>query len=287
MGVLVMVIAGSAFAGYRAGLAERDRRAHQASQQAAEEQFTLGLQDLSLGRYELARQRFDYILRVDPEYPGATEQLTEATRLMSATPLPKDTSASETASAEVLFTRAVARSRLKDWEGTIEALTALRGIDPAYQVIQADDLMFVAMRNRGLERIQSGLLELGLYDLYQAEQIGPVDAETDGYRLWAELYLAADSYWGLNWERAAYFFGELYASAPYFLDTIDRYSQASRNYADQLASAGDYCPAQEWYAKAQRLRIDSGVADPLATAQAGCLLAAATPEPGATPTTTP
>ncbi len=287
IGVLMMVIAGSAFAGYRAGLAERDRRAHEASQQAADEQFSLALQDMSQGRYELARQRFEYVLGVNPGYAGATEQLAEVMRLMNATPLPEPTSTAETTPAEVLFTRAVARSRMKDWEGAIDALTALRGIDPAYQVILADGLMFVALRNRGLERIQSGLLELGLYDLYQAEQVGPLDAEADGYRLWAELYLAADSYWGLNWERAAYYFGELYTSAPYFLDTFDRLYQSTRNYADQLAAAGDYCPAQEWYAEAQSLRIDADVADRLATAQANCQSATPTPEPGATPTASP
>ena len=34
-------------------------------------------QDMNLGRYEAARQRLEYILSKDPEYPGAKEKLLE------------------------------------------------------------------------------------------------------------------------------------------------------------------------------------------------------------------
>jgi len=281
--VVFVVIGLSAFAGYRAGLAERSRHERENARQAADEQFSLGLLDMAGGRYELARQRFEYILQVNPDYPGAAERLEEVLRQLNATATPTALPTPSTQQASELFAHAEELSRDRNWKGVIETITTLRGIDPTYETIRADDMMFVALRNWGLEQILAGALELGLYDFYQAEQIGPLDAEADGYRLWAELYLAADSYWGLSWERAAYYYGQLYASAPYFLDTFDRLYQATRNYADQLAGIGDYCAAEQQYREAQRLLADPEVADLYATAQAKCLLATPTPDPNSTP----
>jgi hypothetical protein len=131
-------------------------------------------------------------------------------------------------------------------------------------------------------------METGMYDLDQAEAIGPLDGEALNYRAWARLYLAARSYWGLDWRESMQILQQLYVLAPYFRDTSVRLYQATLNYADQLARTGDACSAATHYAEAQALSPDAQVADKLAAATAAC---AQTPTPSAsgspTPTTTP
>ena len=79
LGVLILVgIASlSAFGGYRSGI--NMRKAAESTQivQAVKEQYTLGLQDMQQGQYDRSRQRFEYVIRLDPDYPGATEKLAE------------------------------------------------------------------------------------------------------------------------------------------------------------------------------------------------------------------
>ncbi len=41
------------------------------------DQFLLGLIEFERGQYEVARQRFEYILKIDPNNPAAREKLTE------------------------------------------------------------------------------------------------------------------------------------------------------------------------------------------------------------------
>ncbi|MBI4771995.1 MAG: hypothetical protein HY784_16665 [Chloroflexi bacterium] len=285
--VLLLVIGLSAYGGYRAGLSERTRNAEAAARRAADEQFDLGRQDLAAGRYERARLRFEYILSIDPGYPGAAAALAEAERRLNATPTPTATPTPLPDTAGELFARAEALATAGDWDGVIQTIGALRGVDPGYEAIKADGLMYRALRNRGVDQIKAGALELGISDLDQAEKIGPLDSEADGYRLWAELYLAANSYWGLNWERASYYFGELYAAAPYFQDTFQKYYQATRNYGDQLARAGEACGAEQQYELALRLKADPDLTDLLAAAREACAAATPTPDPNATPTSDP
>src|SRR6185295_3920886 len=99
----------------------------------------------------------------------------------------------------------------------------------------------------------------------------------------ARLYLAALSYWGLNWQQAMDILQQLYLIAPYFHDTSTRLYRATVNYADQLVDASDYCGAAELYTQAQALFADdAAVAQSLAEAQAACAQTP-TPDPLATP----
>ncbi len=43
----------------------------------ASEQYTLALVDIEFGRYETARQRLEFVIQTDPNYPGASQKLTE------------------------------------------------------------------------------------------------------------------------------------------------------------------------------------------------------------------
>ncbi len=66
-----------------------------------------------------------------------------------------------------------------------------------------DGLIYLCLRNRGIEKILSGQLESGIYDFTLAEQFGPLDGETENYRNWARLYLLGNAFWGAYPEQAA------------------------------------------------------------------------------------
>jgi uncharacterized protein YxeA len=60
----------------------------------AEQKEQLGMQwqyvqiDISAGRYDVAKQRLEYILANNPNYPGATEKLAEVEKFITITPTP-------------------------------------------------------------------------------------------------------------------------------------------------------------------------------------------------------
>jgi hypothetical protein len=166
----------------------------------------------------------------------------------------------------------------------ISSLSNLHAVDPNFEAVKANGMLYVALRSRGITRILGDEMETGMYDLDQAEAIGPLDAEALNYRAWARLYLAARSYWGLDWRESMQILQQLYVLAPYFRDTSVRLYQATVNYADQLAKADDNCGAAKHYAEAQALSPDAQVADKLTAARAAC---AQTPQPNTTGTPTP
>ena len=51
-------------------------------------QYEYAIQDINAGRYENARQRLEYIIHFNPEYPGAKEKLLEVEKILKLTPTP-------------------------------------------------------------------------------------------------------------------------------------------------------------------------------------------------------
>jgi hypothetical protein len=97
-----------------------------------------------------------------------------------------------------------------------------------------------------MERISQGLMEEGLYDLSLAERFGPLDRDAMFKWTLAQTYVAANSYIGLNWLRAAELFGPLCASGA-TLDSCRKYGESAWNYGDLLWNANDPCGAEEFY----------------------------------------
>ena len=270
--LLLGVVGLAGFAGYQAGLTERNSTEQATRAADLLMQYNLGLADMNSGHYDLAATRFEYILGVDPAYPGAAGQLARAQAQLHITPtapavptLSGDTPAAILAVAEQ-------QAAAGNWDGVISQVALLHAADPAYEVVRADGLLFVALRNRGVARIQGDSMEEGIFDLTQAEAFGPLDSEAVNYRAWARLYLAAQSYWGVNWETAVQILQQLYVLAPNFHDTTQKLYQATLAYARQLNAAGDYCGAAAQFLSAQTVVADPAAAEAQATAQATCLL---------------
>lgn len=250
--LIAAAIAVAAAVGYGVGQNQRQSRLETALARAADEQFQLGLDDLAARRFELARQRFEYVILLDPSYPNAAERLAEALVGLDrpvATSAPRATPTVNLAPVEDLFTQATAAYLNQDWGVVIDTLLAVRAKNSTYRAVEVDGMLFSALRNRGLKRIKSeGMLEEGLYDLSLAERFAPLDNEAEEFRGWARLYLLANSFFGVNWAEAVYYFGQVYLAAPYITtDVYLKYAIASNRYGDELIVANDPCAAEELY----------------------------------------
>ena len=259
----LLVIAGaSAYGGYLSGIEQRTSlEATQVHREVAE-QFELGLQDVNSGRYEVARQRFEYVIQLDPGYPGVTDQLAlvllelNTTATPTAVPTPTLTPTVDLRGAEELFSQAQVLLADERWSEAIETLLKLRKDEPSYQAVKVDSMLYVALRNRGVQRILAEAdLEGGTYDLALAERFGPLDVEASNMRTWADLYVTGASFWELDWAQAVNFFGQLVPVAPNLRDSsnltaTERYRLATIKYGDFLPKTAN--GAMHWRSTRRR-----------------------------------
>jgi tetratricopeptide (TPR) repeat protein len=254
-------------------------------------QFELAQSDVQAKRYEAARARLEWIIEWNPGFPGVTDLLAETLYQMNitatptlaptSTPIPV-TPTPDMRGAEKMFSDAQQAFLGGNWTLAIETLLTLRKLDPAFNAVKVDDMLFVSLRYRGLDKIQgSGKtdatitqvdLEGGMYDLRLAENFGPLDAEALKYRRWAQWYIAGASFWNVDWSRAVTYFALVATEAPYLVDVnnwpaIERYRYALIKYGDLLAAAGDCTGASEQYQKALALGPNPAL-EPTATAVA-------------------
>jgi tetratricopeptide (TPR) repeat protein len=304
--VIVLFVAVGVYGGYQAGLG--DRQSAQATQIAAslQEQFDLGVQALADGKYDLARQYFAYVLENDPNFPGAADKLTDALVKLgsTATPAPTLTPAPtptpDTRGVEAIFNDARAKLAAQDWEGAIQTLDSLRRADRTFKTVEVDGMYYVALRNRGVDKIlgrgaymQEPNLEGGIYDLSLAERFGPLDGEAAGFRNFARAYLNGARVWEINWENAAYWFSQAMA-LPNLRDStgltsVERYIIAITKYGDQFAKEEKWCDAVAQYDLVIGYPVaanDQAFMDNYNLAFEKCTPATATPGPTSTPTET-
>lgn len=288
------VLAGGALSGYAAGLSARDQRELGERGLVSQEQFDLGVQDLLEGRYELARQRFAYVLEIEPENTVARELLGEAlialdqpTPTPSLTPSPTlDISPTPTLdlnSMDGLFASAQAAHGQGDWDSAAEILVTLMAEAPDFRPAEVDQLLFSVLRNRGLEKIWAGDQEQGIYDLTLAERLFALDNQAASWRRSAAFYLFANSYFGLDWEKATQNFSQICTAGIW--DGCYKYARSAWEYGKKLMEAEDPCAAVVQYDASLRTRDDAGNA-PTATEAFDICLTATAPAPTATITPT-
>lgn len=269
----IFLIAGS-YLGFQQGIS--DRTGFEATQVASaiEEQYQLGIQDMEAGNFEIARQRFDYVIQIDPNYPGVIDRMADVLLVLNATatPTPAPTATETPANTptpdlrgqEELFVHAQNSIKEEQWAEAIETLETLRKQDPNYKAIELDGMFFVAYRNRGANNIGAGNLEEGIYDLTLAERFGVLDTEAVGYRTWARYYITGASFWGVDWEQAIYYFEQVAPQYPNMHDgtgwsASQRYIEAIVGYAEWLGANGDWCSAEEQFHRAYKLSDSSEI----------------------------
>ncbi len=242
-----------------------------------DEQYALALQDIENGNLELARQRFEYIFTHDQSYTAAADRWVELSLVLNATMTvtpqaePSVTPTPDNRPNEELFTQALVHIANRQWDAALQALASLRNNDAQYRVVDVDGLIYLSLRNRGLERIlQGGQLESGIYDFSLAENFGPLDTQAQVARGWARLYLQGNAFWIAYPDIAAGYYGQVAAVAPNLMDesgmsAFFRYWSSLVQVADNLAAAEDWCAANDQYQAALAAANNANVA---ATAQA-------------------
>jgi tetratricopeptide (TPR) repeat protein len=291
--VLFLTAASGGYAGYRSALTERLAKESENVSQVVMSQFMLGLDDLAAERYEAARDRFEYVIELDPSFPGAADKLAESMLAMAIvnTPTPAPTPTIEISptpdlrGAEELYDQSVQYLRAKEWDLAIQTLDRLRQEDLAYRTLDVDGMYYIALRYRGVQKIiYEGNLEGGMYDLSLTESFGPLDHEANGFRNWARMYVSGASFWEVDWERVLAFFGQIYPALPNLRDgsnwtAVERFRLASIAYGDELMLAEEYCLAITHYTNALSISDDPTVGPKLEAANQGCF----PPEPTAAP----
>ena len=289
--LLCLVLVNGLGLGYLSGLQARRALARQQGAQSAGEQYDLGVKDMAEGNYDVARQRFEYVISQDPGYPGAVERLAEAISVLSitATPTPLPATATptpppEARSSQELLDQARAKAAASEWDAALDLLAQLRKQDRIFQAARVDGLMFLSLRTRGLQKIeQSGNLEGGIYDLAVAERFGPLDGRARDARDLARLYITGLSFWEIDPRQAMEYFGQLAAASPGLRDAsgwtaAERYQAAMTQYAYKLASGGQWCDAQAQYEQALAAKPDEALAATATYAAEQCSPPTATPD---------
>jgi len=290
--IALLLLGVAAAVGYFVGQTERDQAEVEQIGSIIQEQFALGLIDLDEERYDVARQRFEYIIQLNPSYPEAPERLANAllglSEPLAAPTSPPVTPTPNLSPVQDIFDQAQAAFEEGDWDLTIAHLLALRAKDSEFQAVAADGLMYAALRNRGIRRISTDkLLEEGIYDLSLAESFALLDEDANNWRSWAQLYLTANSFYGLNWEQAAFYFEVVYSVAPGIRNDVAwKYAQSLAMFALQLARGGDPCAAEDFLDVSLEVIINEDL-EPTATAVRNACRTATAPPPAPPPTATP
>lgn len=277
-----------AFLGWQRGQQElQDKQLAQ-----LERQLTLAEENIAQGNYQLALTRLNWVLERDVSHAqaqtlrdqaltgiGATPEPTPvtavtvtpaATRLPTATP-----GAIDSPSEELLRIQRLVATKF--WEEALPALIAFQQQFPSFQREDTDQLLYDVYLNYGLDLIDGERVELGMYFLAQAQQLGDLPQSAKDYQTWAELYTQGISFYGVNWEASAYYFRDLCLAAPFYQSSCEQLFTVLVSLGDQYAFAQDWCPAQQLYSEASSYQTTAVLTQKRTEAQENCLLATPTP----------
>ena len=277
-----------AFLGWQSGQQQlQDRQMAQ-----LDRQITLAEEDIAQGNYRLALTRLEWVLERDSGSAqaqllrdraqagqGTTPEPTPVTAVTvtpASTRLPTATPGSIGSPSDELrrIQRLVAT---KYWEEALPALIAFQQQFPSFERQETDQLLYDVYMNYGLDLITGEKVELGMYYLAQAQQLGDLPQSARDYQTWAELYTQGISFYGVNWEASAYYFRDLCLAAPFYQSSCERVFTALVSLGDQYAFAQDWCPAQDLYDEASSYQTTAELNDKRTQAQENCLLATPTP----------
>ncbi len=261
------LIAAAGLGGVYAGL--QDRKTDQQAQ--ADRFYQEGIANRAAGKLQLAKADFEYALKINPNYPGARDQVAQIADLLTVKPTP--TSAVQVNVTQQLYQAGMDAYNQKDWPKAIDILSQVRAIDPAYEKDRIAQMIYQAALTNGQQLLKEDRLEEAIAYLDQAAYLKALPADVETEVQYARLYITARDYWNVNWEKAIESFGELYKIGPGYRDTFARYVEAYIQYGDERTRAGDSCTAQKEYDEALKLRPASDLQTKADAAKQACLSA--------------
>lgn len=309
MGLIVIaVILGlftlAAYLGWQSGEDLRAERVSRERQEQLETQVSRAREEIDGGNVGLALRRLEWVLEQDPDYPDARALYDEAQAALEgdgaptsddpetpspaasspATPDAENVEGQEGAPAETL--RRLERLVEKEaWQEAVSAIVDFQSDYPDYERRQTDALLFEAYIGRGVELLYTDRVELGIFYLSQAQEMGDLPADVRDQRQWAELYLAGIAYFGVNWNVAISNFRDLCLAAPFYQDSCAHLREALIAAGEQYEVQREWCPAESYYREAYRLEESVDLAQMLDEARLACLNATPTPTAPITSTT--
>jgi tetratricopeptide (TPR) repeat protein len=256
--IFLLIIGLGVFGGYRSGIGVREEAEAELVNQQLSDQYSRAIVDIQFGNYGAAQQRLEYILEIDPSFPGVMEKLTEIMVLSSiptVTPVvsPTPELIVDETNYEGLLVQAQQFITTQQWQNAIVVLDTLRRKDPTFHTVEVDGMYYFALRNLGVDLIQAGNLEGGIYELTLAERFAPLDNTAHALRDSARFYITAASFWELDWKLSAEYFSQLNGSGIWdgTMTATERYKIAAIRYGDQLYAEQQYCAAYEQYKGAE------------------------------------
>jgi tetratricopeptide (TPR) repeat protein len=261
------LITAAGLGGVYAGL--QDRKADEQTQ--ADKFYQEGLANRTAGKVQLAKADFEYVLKINPNYPGAREQLTQIVDLLTVKPTP--TSVIQVNVTQQVYQTGVDAYNQTNWQKAIDILSQVRVLDPSYEKDRIAQMIYQAALTYGLGLLKEDRLEEAIAYLDQAAYLKPLPADAEAEAQYARMYITARDYWNVNWEKAIESFGELYKIGPAYRDTFARYVEAYIQYGDERTRAGDPCAAQQHYEEALKLRPAADLQTKADAAKEACLTA--------------
>ena len=276
LGILLMlgVVILGGVVGYNSAISARQAEYNRKAKMAAAEQYTLALSDIEQGQYANAKTRLDYVIGIDQNYPGAQEVYQEVimllyptaspTPMMTSTPAP--TATPDTRGEEEMFQSIQQAMYNQQWESALDQMDALRDKNLEYRGLEVDGMYYIALRNYGIQLINSGYLESGIYKITLAESFGPIDSNASSQRDAARSYLAGAGFWEINWSKALEYYANAAAVSPNMMDQAtrltanQRYGEASFEVGNEYVAAEDYCGALPYYQQGLLVVADDNVA---------------------------
>ncbi len=296
--VLVILILGGVTGAAR-GINDRVSLAETQAAPRIQAQLDGARLDIEEGRYQVALGRLDWVLEEMTDFLSEAnlaeigELYSQTLVLISSigTPTPQPsptpiepvfTPTPDLRPVEELYETALALIAQGAWDEAIRTIAALRENNLTYRAVEVDGMLYMALRNRGLNKILvEGSLEPGIYDLSLAERFAPLDSRAEGLRTWTRLYLTGASFWEVDWSQVVFYFEQVYPHLPNlrdgtFMTATERYRIGAVEYAQELMAAGEYCEAQAYFERAQSISADPSV-QPLAQDAAEACLRGAPP----------
>ncbi|MEZ4593927.1 MAG: hypothetical protein R3D55_22705 [Chloroflexota bacterium] len=255
-------------------------------------QITLAEENIAQGNYQLALTRLDWVLERDAGHAQAQTLRDQALAGLGATPEPTPVTAVTVTPASTRLPTATPGAigspneellriqRLvatKFWEEALPALIAFQQQFPSFERDETDRLLYDVYLNYGLDTIDGEQVELGMYYLAQAQELGDLPQTAKDYQTWAELYTQGISFYGVNWEASAYYFRDLCLAAPFYQSSCEQLFTVLVSLGDQYAFAQDWCPAQQLYIEASSYQASADLNQKRIEAEENCLLATPTP----------
>ena len=302
LAVLLIFYAVIAYYALRSGADLRQQRIEEETTASIQRQLDLARADIETQNYDLALNRLDWIINHESNLADAYR--TEASQLrgeaerrqaemltptVTTTPPPPTLTPTITPTPEPVEGLEAIETLVsaEAWAEAIPAILAYQTANPDYQRHLTDQLLFDAYVGYGVELLYTDDVERGMAYLRQAEELGPLPQEALDLRSYADLYVKGLAVYGVDWRRAILFFSDLCLVAPFYQDACDRLYTARVSFADQLAQALDWCPAEIFYTDAWRQRASQSLNEKRLEASQRCLEATPTPDPNVTPSPDP